>query len=87
MRSFDACCRRGCTREILGQRLGLVNRQAGPEVQDRYLRCPGVNGQGESREECSTNLREAIALILEHRREESLRSIPPDTGQDLVIVG
>ena len=38
---------------------------------------PGANGQGKSREECLSNLREAIALILEHRREESLRSLPP----------
>jgi predicted RNase H-like HicB family nuclease len=37
---------------------------------------PGANGQGKSREECLANLREAIALILEHRREESLRSSP-----------
>jgi predicted RNase H-like HicB family nuclease len=43
---------------------------------------PGANGQGESREACLTNLREAIALILEHRREESLRSVPPEAGQD-----
>ena len=42
---------------------------------------PGANGQGKSREECLANLREAIALILEHRREESLRSLPPDAGQ------
>jgi predicted RNase H-like HicB family nuclease len=48
---------------------------------------PGANGQGKSREECLANLRAAIALILEHRREESLRSIPPDAGQELVIVG
>jgi len=34
---------------------------------------PGANGQGKSREECLANLREAIALILEYRREESLR--------------
>ena len=40
-----------------------------------------------SREECLTNLREAIALILEHRREESLRSLPPDAGQELGVVG
>ena len=33
----------------------------------------GANGQGKSREECLANLREAIALILEYRREESLR--------------
>lgn len=31
---------------------------------------PGANGQGSTREECLDNLREAIALILEHRREE-----------------
>ena len=39
---------------------------------------PGANGQGRTREECLANLREAIALILEHRREESLRALPPD---------
>jgi hypothetical protein len=29
---------------------------------------PGANGQGKTREECLANLREAIALILDHRR-------------------
>ena len=48
---------------------------------------PGANGQGASREDCLANLREAIALILEHRREESLRSITSDAAQELVIVG
>ena len=48
---------------------------------------PGANGQGKTREECLASLREAIALILEHRREESLRSLPPDAGQELVVVG
>jgi predicted RNase H-like HicB family nuclease len=48
---------------------------------------PGANGQGKSRDECIANLREAIALILEHRREESLRSVPPDAQQELVVVG
>lgn len=48
---------------------------------------PGANGQGASREECLASLRQAIALILEHRREESLGSLPPDAGQELVIVG
>jgi predicted RNase H-like HicB family nuclease len=42
---------------------------------------------GQSREECLASLKEAIALILEHRREESLRSLPPDPGQELVVVG
>ena len=48
---------------------------------------PGANGQGKSREECLANLRAAIALILEHRREESLRALPADARQELVVVG
>ena len=48
---------------------------------------PGANGQGESREECLASLREAIALILEHRRDESLRAVPPDAQRDVVVVG
>ena len=47
---------------------------------------PGANGQGKSREECLTSLREAIALILDYRREESLRAYP-DAKQELVVVG
>lgn len=38
---------------------------------------PGANGQGQSHEECLANLREAISLILDYRREESLRALPP----------
>ena len=48
---------------------------------------PGANGQGRTREESLANLREAITLILEHRREESLRGLPPDAEQEPVVVG
>jgi predicted RNase H-like HicB family nuclease len=48
---------------------------------------PGANGQGKTREECLAHLREAIALILEHRRDESLRALPADARQELVVVG
>lgn len=48
---------------------------------------PGANGQGKTHEECLMNLREAIALILEHRREESLRALPADARQEPVVVG
>ena len=64
-----------------------IVEQDGPWFIAYCAEVPGANGQGKSREECLTNLREAIALILEHRREESLRSLPPDAGQELVIVG
>ena len=48
---------------------------------------PGANGQGKPCEECLANLRQAIALILQDRREESLRALPPDARQELVVVG
>lgn len=37
---------------------------------------PGANGQGQTIEECRENLRQAIALILEDRRENTLRRNP-----------
>jgi predicted RNase H-like HicB family nuclease len=48
---------------------------------------PGANGRGKSREECMANLRGAITLILDYRREESLRGLPPDANQELVTIG
>lgn len=48
---------------------------------------PGANGQGTSREECLANLREAIALILDQRRQDSFRAMPPDAKQEVVVVG
>jgi predicted RNase H-like HicB family nuclease len=48
---------------------------------------PSANGQGKTREECLANLRQAIALILEHRRDQSLRALPADARQELVVVG
>jgi predicted RNase H-like HicB family nuclease len=52
-----------------------------------YCAVPGANGQGKTREECLKNLREAIALILEYRREESLRALPPDAVKEVVAIG
>ena len=61
--------------------------QDGPWFVAYCAAVPGANGQGKSRGDCLESLREAIALILEHRREESLRSLPPDAGQEFIIVG
>ena len=47
---------------------------------------PGANGQGRTKEEARRSLAEAIALILEVRREEGLRGIPPDAEQETVTV-
>ena len=48
---------------------------------------PGANGQGKTKEDCLKNLAEAIELILEDRRQDSLRSIPSDAHLELVAVG
>jgi predicted RNase H-like HicB family nuclease len=47
---------------------------------------PGANGQGHTVEECRQNLAEAIALILEDRRQDALRGVPQDAIRDVVIV-
>jgi predicted RNase H-like HicB family nuclease len=64
-----------------------IIEQDGPWYVAYCAEVPGANGQGKSREECLANLREGIALILEHRREETLRSLPTDAGRELVVIG
>jgi predicted RNase H-like HicB family nuclease len=64
-----------------------IVEQDGPWNVAYCAEMPGANGQGKSREECIADLREAIALILEYRREKLLRSVPPDAQQELVVVG
>ena len=48
---------------------------------------PGANGQGETIEEAKDNLRQAIELILEDRREDILRGLPDDAIRDKVMIG
>lgn len=47
---------------------------------------PGANGQGETEQETLANLRDAIRLVLDHRREQGLRSIPSDARTQMVAV-
>ena len=47
---------------------------------------PGANGQGETIEEAKENLREAIELILNDRREDILRGLPDDVIKDKVFI-
>jgi predicted RNase H-like HicB family nuclease len=50
--------------------------------------CPevlGANGQGRTRDEAKADLVEAIALILEDRREEGLRGVPPEAERATVV--
>ena len=47
---------------------------------------PGANGQGRTKEEARESLAQAIALILQDRREDGLRGVPPDAERGTVIV-
>jgi predicted RNase H-like HicB family nuclease len=47
---------------------------------------PGANGQGRTKEEARESLAQAIALILEDRREDGLRGVPPNAERETVIV-
>jgi len=46
---------------------------------------PGANGQGRNLEECRRNLADAIALILEDRRQDALRGIPETAVKEVVV--
>lgn len=51
--------------------------------------CPevaGANGQGTTRDEALCSIRGAIALILEDRREDGLRSVPDDADRMVVTI-
>ncbi len=47
---------------------------------------PGANGQGYTKQEARESLAEAIALILEDRREDSLRGVPVEAERETVVV-
>lgn len=54
----------------------IVERD-GPWFVAYCAKVPGANGEDATRDECPGSLREAIALMLAHRREESLRATKP----------
>jgi predicted RNase H-like HicB family nuclease len=47
---------------------------------------PGANGPGRTKEECRASLAEAISLILEDRRADGLRGVPPEAIRETVCV-
>ena len=49
------------------------------------LEVPGANGQGETKEECLANLKEAIQLLLDAKREEVFRLDPQAETTELVL--
>ena len=47
---------------------------------------PGANGQGKTINQCRKSLAQAIALILEDRREDGLRGVPKSAIRETVTV-
>ena len=47
---------------------------------------PGANGQGKTKDEARENLAQAVALILEDRREDGLRGVPPDAVHGTITI-
>jgi len=47
---------------------------------------PGANGQGRTKDEARESLAQAIALILEDRREDGLRGVPDDAERGIVVL-
>ena len=47
---------------------------------------PGANGQGRTKEEARASLAQAIALILDDRRQDGLRGIPQEASQEVIVV-
>ena len=47
---------------------------------------PGANGHGRTKEDARRSLAQAIALILEDRREDGLRGVPADAERETVTV-
>ena len=63
-----------------------VFERDGPWVIAYCPEIPGANGQGRTKEEARESLAQAVALILEDRREEGLRGVPPDAERETVVL-
>jgi predicted RNase H-like HicB family nuclease len=49
------------------------------------LEVPGANGQGQTKDECLANLKEAIQLMLDTEREEAFRLDPQAETAELAL--
>jgi predicted RNase H-like HicB family nuclease len=47
---------------------------------------PGANGQGRTKEAARKSLAGAIKLILEDRREDGFRGLPPEAIREIVSI-
>ena len=47
---------------------------------------PGANGQGKTKDKARHDLGEAIALILEDRRNDGLQGVPPNAIREKITI-
>ena len=50
------------------------------------LEIPEANGQGKTKKDCRHNLAAAIALVLQDRREDGMRSVPFGTKPETIVL-
>ena len=78
--------RRGPRRAMRNEFTAIIERDGArfiaysPEI-------PGANGEGRTKAEARQSLADAIALILDGRRRDGLRGLPPDAVREKVVVG
>jgi predicted RNase H-like HicB family nuclease len=79
-------CRGQCRRVDMRNEFTAVFERDGEWFIAYCPEIPGANGQGRSKEEAKKSLADAIALILQDRREDGLRAVPADAERDIVVV-
>lgn len=70
------------------KKLTAILHRGEPEEGGFWATClevPGANGQGETREECLADLKNAVQLLLETEREEVFRLDPRAETAELVL--
>jgi predicted RNase H-like HicB family nuclease len=70
------------------KRLTAIVHRGEPDEGGFWATClevPGANGQGETKEECLSNLAEAVKLLLENEREEAFRLDPQAETAELLL--
>ena len=81
-----AALRAVCSLQMKNEFTAIVERDGSwyvaycPEI-------PGANGQGAAKAECLNDLKAAVELILQDRREDGLRGIPDDAEREVIVVG
>ncbi len=82
---FSHIIRSGARIEMHNEFMAIIERDGEwfisycPEV-------PGANGQGKTKDEARESLAQAVALILEDRREDGLRGVPPDAVRETITL-